>query len=81
MELFVHCRRLWQGVYSVRNAHYTLLVRVDKASLQWSDVATLIDPDFRNMHKRDAVISELKRQKVRVCALGARFLRWFLPYI
>ena len=37
----------------MRNAHYTLLVRVGKAPLQWSDVATLIDPDFRNMHKRD----------------------------
>ena len=42
----------------MRNARYILLFRVDKAPLQWSDVATLIDTDFCNMHKRD---TQLKR--------------------
>ena len=59
------------------------LSELTRLPLQWSDVATLSDPDFCNMHKRDtqlkrcegsgteecggAVISELKRQKVPPC--------------
>ena len=73
------------------------LSELTRLPLQWSDVATLIDTDFCNMHKR---VTQLKRceaadqESVAVLlfqnwkdrkfdrAVGARwFLRWFLPCI
>ena len=69
------------------------LSELTRLPLQWSDVATLSDPDFRNMHKRDMQLKgcEAAEQKSVAAllfqnwkgrkfhrAVGARwFLRWF----
>ena len=42
LDLCVHCKQFWWGVYSVR-----------RAPDDWPDVATLIDNNYRNMHARD----------------------------
>ena len=79
---FLSCR-FWQGVYSVRNARYTLLFRVDKAPpamvgcghthwhrlLQYAQKrhATETLWGSRSGECGGAVVSELKRQKVPPC--------------
>ena len=85
--------RFWQGVYSVRNARYRLLFRVDKAPpamvgcghthwhrlLQYAQQrhATETLWGSRSGECGGAVVSELKGRKFHR-AVGARwFLRWF----